>query len=108
MTYLDVVWLHTNDRQPVRIVSELDADRLEVRKLEFFRTRGVGYAEADFAFGSTELDPAPLPGLDWTRSMPIRSAMARKSVRGSLMCCGDGMLAYDPHRWINLRKRCGD
>ena len=72
MTYLDVLWLHTNDQQPVRIVSELDAHRYEVRKLEFFRTRGVGFAEGDFAFGSTELDPAPLPGLDRINADPQR------------------------------------
>ncbi|MRV73534.1 hypothetical protein GJ700_17615 [Duganella sp. FT92W] len=63
MIYVDVLWLHTDDALPVRIVSELDAQRYEVRKLEFFRTRGVGFAESDFAFGSTELDPAPVPEL---------------------------------------------
>ncbi|GAB2847911.1 hypothetical protein GCM10027277_15030 [Pseudoduganella ginsengisoli] len=70
--YVDVLWLHTDDERPVRIVSELDAHRYEVRKLEFFRTRGVGYAEADFAFGSTELDAAPVPELERINADPQR------------------------------------
>ncbi|MBY0241496.1 MAG: hypothetical protein K2X55_19505 [Burkholderiaceae bacterium] len=72
MTYLDVLWLHTNDQLPVRIVSELDAQRHEVRKLEFFRNRGVGFAERDFAFGGTELDAAPLPELEQINADPQR------------------------------------
>lgn len=72
MTYLDVLWLHTDDERPVRVVSELDAHRYEVRKLEFFRTHGVGFAEADFAFGSTELAPAPLPELARINADPQR------------------------------------
>ena len=72
MTYVDVLWLHTDDALPVRIVSELDAQRHEVRKLEFFRTHGVGFADADFAFGRTELDAAPLPELDRINADPRR------------------------------------
>ncbi len=72
MTYLDVVWLHTDDALPVRIVSELDAQRREVRKLEFFRSRGVGFADSDFAFGRTDLAAAPLPDLARLNADPQR------------------------------------
>lgn len=75
MTYLDVLWLHTDDARPVRTVSQLDAGRHEVRKLEFFRNGGTGFAEADFAFGSTELDAAPLPPLDGINADPQRHAV---------------------------------
>lgn len=74
MTYIDVLYLHTDDARPVRIVSELDAQRFEVRKLEFFRHGGAGFAEADFAFGSTELSASALPPLAQINLDPQRHA----------------------------------
>lgn len=72
MAYIDVLWLRAKDELPVRIVSELDAHRFEVRKLEFFRNGSTGFAEADFAFGGTELEPAPVPLLELLNADPQR------------------------------------
>lgn len=36
MTYIDILWHHSSGNDPTRLVSELDADRCELRKLEFF------------------------------------------------------------------------
>jgi hypothetical protein len=44
MTYIDVTWFHKLPTVPVRLVSELDDERYEVRKLEFFADGSVGFA----------------------------------------------------------------
>jgi len=42
--YIDVLWQSGSDDEPFRLVSELDEERFEVRKLEFFNNNQVGYA----------------------------------------------------------------
>ena len=64
MEYIDVMWKHTHPNEPVRLVSELDADRWETRKLEFYADGRVGYASADETFLGTELGEVQVPPLD--------------------------------------------
>ena len=62
MTYIDVHWRHQEASEPVRLVSELDANRYEVRKLEFFLDGRVGFAPSETP-GRTELGEVPVPEL---------------------------------------------
>jgi hypothetical protein len=64
MKYLDVRWLHSRPSDPVRLVSEIDENNWEVRKLEFFADARVGYAVEGIEAGGTRLSVEPLPGLN--------------------------------------------
>ncbi|REG50447.1 hypothetical protein B0G80_6879 [Paraburkholderia sp. BL6669N2] len=35
--FIDVAWTHGFETEPIRLVSQLDNERYEIRKLEFFR-----------------------------------------------------------------------
>ena len=61
--YIDVSWIHDNLEYPIRLVSELDQMRFEVRKLEFFRDGRVAYADGEYNTGAIKLGIEPVPGL---------------------------------------------
>lgn len=63
MEYIDVMWHHEGSQDPIRLVSELDAQRYEVRKLEFFRSGAVGFARPGRHSEGTELGELPVPPL---------------------------------------------
>jgi len=63
MEYIDVEWKHQSNTDPVRLVSELNADRYETRKLEFFPTGKVCYASQQSGSPGTELGIVPVPPL---------------------------------------------
>lgn len=62
--YIDVLWKHQFDEDPVRLVSELDADRSELRKLEFFRDGTVDAADGGRETPRTRLGIGAVPPLD--------------------------------------------
>ena len=64
MEYLDVQWRNAPDLEPVRLVSELDKHRQEIRKLEFFPNGTVGFATVDVSSRGTELSVTPVPTLE--------------------------------------------
>jgi hypothetical protein len=70
MQYIDVVWLHECGEDPVRITSEMDDERYEVRKLEFFRDGAVCFASATLVMGDTMLSAVPVPPLEEINSDP--------------------------------------
>lgn len=53
--YIDVKWIHDNHDEPIRLVSELDEERSEVRKFEYYIDGTVNYAEEDNNTGDTRL-----------------------------------------------------
>lgn len=63
MIAIDVAWKHAFETEPVRLVSVLDRDRYEVRKLEFFRDGRVGFADDARSSHGTELGTVPVPSL---------------------------------------------
>jgi hypothetical protein len=63
MEYIDVAWSHHSSKDPVRLVSELNEARLELRKLEFFRDGSVGVAFAGGSTADTRLGIEPVPQL---------------------------------------------
>ncbi|WP_257993554.1 DUF6881 domain-containing protein [Cupriavidus pauculus] len=68
--FIDVQWLHHFEAEPTRLVSELDENRMETRKLEFFRDGRVGYACAGHTAYGTELGLVPVPSLSEISSDP--------------------------------------
>ena len=63
MTYINVIWRSTDPADPVRLVSELDEQGYEVRKLEFFRNGVVGYADESATANGCALGKVPVPSL---------------------------------------------
>jgi hypothetical protein len=58
------------EEDPIRLVSELDAQRYEVRKLEFFPSGVVGFACTGQHSEGTELGELPVPPLAEINSSP--------------------------------------
>jgi hypothetical protein len=62
--YICVQWLHSCPNDPLWLISELDEDRWEVRKVEIFPDGSKGYASRDDEVGNTFLGLAPVPPLE--------------------------------------------
>ena len=63
MKYIDVKWFHDSDDYSYRLVSEINSDGYEVRKLEFFKNGNVRYATEEVQTGDTRLGIAEVPEL---------------------------------------------
>ncbi|MEM5314798.1 hypothetical protein [Paraburkholderia sp. JHI869] len=63
MIAIDVEWKHDFAAEPVRLVSVLDPDRYELRKLEFFRDGRVGFSDGKRSALGTQLGTLPVPEL---------------------------------------------
>ena len=61
---------------PLRLVSELDHQRNEVRKLEFFPSGLVGFASTSGSAHGTELGEAPVPPLSQINNDPQFAGIA--------------------------------
>lgn len=64
MIYIDVIWHHSDPAYPVRLVFELDENRWERRKLEFYSDGRVGMASAAGTTLDTALGLEPIPSID--------------------------------------------
>ena len=64
MEYIDVLWKHQNNEDPVRLVSELGEDRFELRKLEFFADGTVDAASSERGTERTRLGLVAAPPLE--------------------------------------------
>ncbi|KRA21226.1 MULTISPECIES: hypothetical protein [unclassified Lysobacter] len=63
-THIDVHWHHAEPDYPIRLVSEIDADGYETRKLEFFLDGRVASASSrEDDFSDTRLGEVPVPSL---------------------------------------------
>lgn len=63
MIHLRVKWLNQHPEEPVLLFSELDDQRLEIRKVEVFRDGRQGYASSNEEQGGTFLGTTPTPEL---------------------------------------------
>ena len=63
MEYIDVKWIHKSATDPIRLVSELDDRRYEIRKLEFFPDGRVGFASKHQNSPGTDLGSVEVPPL---------------------------------------------
>lgn len=61
MQYLKVNWKHDFADDPVLLVSELDDERMEQRKVEVYRDGRADIADVNMATGSTRLSIEPIP-----------------------------------------------
>ncbi len=61
MIYLEVRWIHNLSDEPELIVSELDNDRNEIRKVEIFKNNRKGYADKDNSVNGSCLSEIPIP-----------------------------------------------
>lgn len=64
MEYLKVWWLHNFADEPYLFLCELDENRFEARKLEFYRDGRIGYACEDRQTGDTLLGELEVPSGD--------------------------------------------
>lgn len=63
MTYLKVKWIHSHPDEPFLLYSELDSDRMEVRKIEVFRDGSRDRASVSETSGRTRLGIGPVPSI---------------------------------------------
>lgn len=70
MNYIRVQWLHANRDEPIWMISELDANRWETRKVEIFADGSKGYARRGEEAGGTALGQLPVPPLQEIASDP--------------------------------------
>jgi hypothetical protein len=64
MEYIRVRWLHDNLKEPIWLISELDDERREIRKVEVFSDGSKGYATSEIEHGGTRLGSVPVPPID--------------------------------------------
>ena len=64
MLYLDVIWKHDDEDEPIRIFSEIDENGYEHRKVEVYRDGKIGYAFAEVEHQGTRLSPEAIPPLE--------------------------------------------
>ena len=62
--YIKVEWIHDHPDEPVVLYSELDEDRWEVRKVEFYADGKLDGADAERSSGTTRLGELPVPPLN--------------------------------------------
>jgi len=63
MQYIKVAWRHNSAEDPVLLLSELDAGRMEVRKVEVFPGGTNGWAGLGQEHGGTHLGAVPIPSI---------------------------------------------
>ncbi|MCW3466582.1 DUF6881 domain-containing protein [Chitinophaga nivalis] len=64
MEYLKVSWQHQFDDEPVALYSEINACRLENRKIELYPDGSFGLANTSFHFGGTVLCDTVMPMME--------------------------------------------
>jgi hypothetical protein len=70
MSFIRVRWLHTHANEPIWLISELDANRWETRKVEIFPDGSKGYASRHESVGGTILGELREPSLREISSDP--------------------------------------
>jgi hypothetical protein len=70
MEYLVVEWRHNLPDMPIEMYSELDGQRMEVRKVEVFKGGNLGYASEGVSRLSTQLGIESVPSLQEIASAP--------------------------------------
>jgi hypothetical protein len=60
-TYLEVSWNHFLPNEPIVLLSELDSDRWEIRKVEMYADGRMNYCSKNEGAFGCELSIEPLP-----------------------------------------------
>ena len=61
MKYVRLRWNHDHRNMPVWLISELNDENWEMRKVEIWRDGSKGYADRETSYGSTGLGGVPMP-----------------------------------------------
>lgn len=69
-SWVRVVWIHAFKDDPVEILVELDAERYETRKIEYFADGRIGVATRDFETDLTGTSDCPMPDLEEINADP--------------------------------------
>jgi len=64
LDYIIVEWLHDFKEEPIKIYVEVDKDKYEVRKVEFFRDGKRGICSRDIELGGTMFSTKPYPAFE--------------------------------------------
>ena len=64
MEWIKIIWDHSYDNQPYEIYMELNAERYDLRKLEFFKSGKVGYSYGDIEVNGTGANIEKFPSLE--------------------------------------------
>ena len=59
--YFRCKWIHENEDYPVQLISEIDSNRFEIRKIEVYSNGKYGFAYDDVEFNNTSLGTIPVP-----------------------------------------------
>jgi hypothetical protein len=70
MKYIRLYWTHDRRDMPVWLISELNDENWETRKVEIWRGGAKGYADRATSYGSTGLAQVPLPPFDEITALP--------------------------------------
>ena len=70
MKYLQVSWIHSFEDEPILLISEIDDNGFEIRKIEVYKDDSFGLASLESDFGGTLLSPGPVPGIDSIKQDP--------------------------------------
>jgi len=63
MNYIRAKWMHSQLHEPVVLLSELDQDRWEIRKVEIYADGRLDYADHQRSSSHTRLSSEPIPSL---------------------------------------------
>ncbi|MEK5441037.1 DUF6881 domain-containing protein [Fredinandcohnia sp. FSL W7-1320] len=63
MKYIYVDWIHNFIDEPIILISELDENRFETRKIEIYKDGRVGFAYNDFEVLNAGLGIVPVPSI---------------------------------------------
>jgi hypothetical protein len=75
MIYLKSTWNHNDPDDPSLLLSELDLDRWEIRKIEIYSDGRRDYADNNHSTGKTFIAEMQIPSLDEINSDPEFSAV---------------------------------
>ena len=64
MKYIYVEWIHNFIDEPIILISELDENRFETRKIEIYKDGRVGFAINDIEVLNAGLGIVPVPCID--------------------------------------------
>jgi hypothetical protein len=70
MKYIKVKWIHNFLSEPTLLLSEIDSNRNELRKIEIFADGSMGYASEFESSEHTLLGEMPIPVLNEISSDP--------------------------------------
>jgi len=70
MQYIKCLWEHNFPSEPVLLYSEIDDDRYETRKVEYYADGSFGIASEAVEIGATALGTVPVPPIEKINNDP--------------------------------------